>query len=145
MALDNQSYCIGDIVRYCEDLYYVWGIEYGSPNITLMPLLPNDSGRKPLLEVYIGYVFPVVIDEDILEAFGIMKHYKSDSYCYRYYAHNESVRLAYIKKHSKWEVRFHSAICFTKLSVGDYVRVKYLHQLQWMLRIWGLKDLVYIK
>ena len=91
-----------------------------------------------LISVYIGYVFPVVIDEEILESFGIMKHYESDSYCYRDYAHNESVRLAYIKKHSKWEVRFHSAICFTKLSVGDYVRVKYLHQLQQVLRIWGL-------
>lgn len=141
--MEVYQYCIGDIVRYYEDLYRVYGFNKGDNEITLERI--GRDKRSSLISVYIGYVFPVVIDEEILESFGIMKHYESDSYCYRDYAHNESVRLAYIKKHSKWEVRFHSAICFTKLSVGDYVRVKYLHQLQQVLRIWGLKDLVYIK
>lgn len=141
--MEVYQYCIGDIVRYYEDLYRVYGFNKGDNEITLERI--GGDKRSSLISVYIGYVFPVVIDEEILESFGLMKHYELDSYCYRDYAHNESIRLTYVKKCSKWEVRFHSAICFTKLSVGDYVRVKYLHQLQQVLRIWGLKDLVYIK
>lgn len=137
------QYCIGDIVRYYEDLYRVYGFNNGDSEITLERI--SGDKRSSLISVYIGYISPVVIDENILESFGITKHYDSDSYCYHDYSHCQSVRLAYVKKYSKWEIRHYKALYFTKLSASDYIRVKYLHQMQQVLRIWGLKDLVYIK
>lgn len=141
--MEFYHYCIGDIVRYYEDLYRVYGINKGDSTITLECFYGKD--KSSLIEVYIGYIFPVVIDEELLESFGITKHYDSDSYCYRDYAHNESVRFTYIKKYSKWEIRHYGGLYFTNKSSSDFMRVKYLHQLQQVLRIWGLKDLVYIK
>lgn len=141
--MELYQYCIGDIVRYYEDLYRVYGFNKGDNEITLERI--EGDKRSSLISVYIGYISPVVIDENILESFGITKHYGGDSYCYRDYAHNESVRFTYIKACSKWEIRHYEALYFTKLSSSDYVCVKYLHQLQQVIRILGLKDLVYIR
>lgn len=142
--MELYQYCIGDIVRYCDKMYRVYGLDKDSDEITLEGL-KGDRHSSFILSVYIGYVFPVVIDDEILESFGLTKHYLDKSYCYRYHSLYESIRLAYIKRQSSWEVKHYEGLYFTEKSTRESIRVKYLHQLQWALRIFGLKDLVYIK
>ena len=76
--MEVYQYCIGDIVRYYEDLYRVYGFNKGDNEITLERI--GGDKRSSLISVYIGYVFPVVIDEEILESFGII--YTQDAPCF---------------------------------------------------------------
>ena len=145
MVLSNQSYCIGDYVRYGEDIYRVFGISYDNGIITLSSDL-NDMRVGALLEVYIGYVYPIEIDADILFSFGFeFCLVKINRYSYTDITDLETLEVYYIKDCFKWELRHTDSSELKKRSFTDYIRVKYLHQLQQVMRIMGFNELRHIK
>ena len=145
MVLSNQSYCIGDYVRYGEYIYRVFSISYDNGIITLSSDL-YDMRVGALFEVYIGYVYPVEIDADILFSFGFRDLAgKINGYSYTDVAGLETLKVYYIKDYSKWEIRHTDSSELKKRSFTDCIRVKYLHQLQQVMRIMGFNELRHIK
>lgn len=145
MVLSNQSYCIGDYVRYGEGIYRVFGISYDNSVITLSSDL-NDMRVGALLEVYIGYVYPIEIDAETLLSFGFRDLAgKINGYSYTDITDLETLKVYYIKDCSKWEIRHTDSSELKKRSFTDCIRVKYLHQLQQVMRIMGFNELRYIK
>lgn len=145
MVLNNQTYCIGDYVRYGEGIYRVFGISYDNGIITLSSDL-YDMRVGALLEVYIGYVYPIQIDADTLLAFGFKDlEGKLSGYSYTDIAGLETLNVYYVKDCFKWEVRHTDSSDLKKRSSCDSIRVKYLHQLQQVMRIMGFNELRYIK
>lgn len=145
MVLSNQSYCIGDFVRYGDGVYRVFGISYDNGIITLSSDLYN-MRVGALLEVYIGYVYPIEIDADTLLSFGFRDvEGKMNGYSYTDVAGLETIKVYYIKDCFKWEIRHTDSTELNKCSFTDCIRVKYLHQLQQTMRIMGFNELRYIK
>lgn len=145
MVLSNQSYCIGDYVRYGDGFYRVFGISYDNDIITLSSDL-YDMRVGALLEVYIGYVYPIELDADTLLSFGFRDFAgKINGYSYMDIADLEILKVYYIKDCSKWGVRHTDSSELKKRSFTDCIRVKYLHQLQQVMRIMGFNELRHIK
>lgn len=145
MVLSNQSYCIGDFVRYGDGVYRVFGISYDNDIITLSSDL---YGMRvgALLEVYIGYVYPIEIDADTLLSFGFRDLAgKMGGYSYTDVAGLETIKVYYIKDCFKWEIRHTDGTELKKCSFTDCIRIKYLHQLQSVMRIMGFNELRHIK
>lgn len=145
MVLSNQSYCIGDFVRYGDDIYRVYGISYDDGIITLSSDL-NQMRVGALLEVYIGYVYPIEIDADTLFSFGFKDlSGKINGYSYTDVAYLETLKAYYIKDCSKWEIRHIDSSELKERCYSDCIKVKYLHQLQQVMRIMGFNELRHIK